>query len=300
MGEASYLSLYRSGRLKERAEAAHALLSPCRLCPRQCAADRLSGSLGFCGLGRQARVASAAPHFGEERPLVGVHGSGTIFFSGCNLGCLFCQNDELSHAREGRDTGPEELARTMLALQDRGCHNLNLVTPTHLVPQILEALVIASGLGLSLPLVYNCGGYERVETLRLLEGVIDIYMPDFKFWDDAWAKRLCGVPDYRERTSEALREMHRQVGDLEIDAHGLAVRGLLVRHLVMPGGIAGSADIFRFLARTLSRDTYVNVMDQYHPCGKAWKEPLLARSLYREEYQSALREARDAGLRRLD
>lgn len=299
MGEPSYLSLHRSGRLAERIEAARALLSPCRLCPRRCGADRLSGACGTCGIGRLARVASAGPHFGEEPPLVGVHGSGTIFFRGCNLLCSFCQNYDISHDPEGRDLPPEGLADVMLGLQARGCHNLNLVTPTHVVPQILEALEIGAGRGLHLPLVYNCGGYESVESLRLLEGVVDIYMPDFKFWNDAWAERLCNVQDYRERAVEAFREMHRQVGDLAVDGRGLAVRGLLVRHLVMPEDLAGSREIFTFLAQALSRETYFNVMDQYRPCGKARMEPVLARCITRAEYQEALRAARKAGLNRL-
>lgn len=245
-------------------------------------------------------VSSAGSHFGEESPLVGTHGSGTIFFSGCNLLCSFCQNYDISHLREGSEVEADRLAGAMLQLARGGCHNINLVTPSHVVPQILEALVQAVEGGLHVPLVYNTGGYDSVETLTLLDGVVDIYMPDFKFWENAWAERLCGAGDYRERAMEALREMHRQVGDLEIDEAGVAVRGLLVRHLVMPGGTAGTEGVMRFLATEISRDTYVNVMDQYRPCWEAQKTPAVNRRISREEYEQALEAARKAGLHRLD
>jgi putative pyruvate formate lyase activating enzyme len=298
--EPAYLHLFADGTLQNRAREAVARLKSCRLCPRQCGAERLSGHVGVCRIGRQARVASYHAHFGEEEPLVGRHGSGTIFFSGCNLLCAFCQNFEISHLNEGSEATAEQLAGMMLALAARSCHNINLVTPTHVVAQILETLPLAAERGLRLPLVYNCGGYESVETLRLLDGVVDIYMPDFKFWEDRWAERFCRAPDYRERACAALQEMHRQVGDLELDAAGLARRGLLVRHLVMPNGIAGTAEIMRFLAHEVSRRTYVNVMAQYRPCGKAVGDDTVGRPLQRREYEEAIRLARAAGLTRLD
>jgi putative pyruvate formate lyase activating enzyme len=300
MAEPSYLKLHRGGALRERAREALGRLRQCRLCPRECAVNRREGEQGFCQTGRRAVVSSAGPHFGEESPLVGTHGSGTVFFSGCNLLCSFCQNYDISHLREGAEVDADRLAGAMLQLTRGGCHNINLVTPSHVVPQILEALVAAAEGGLSAPLVYNTGGYDSVETLRLLDGVVDIYMPDFKFWDNAWAERFCYAGDYRERAMEALREMHRQVGDLEIDEAGVAVRGLLVRHLVMPGGVAGTEGVMQFLAREISRDTYVNVMDQYRPCWEAHKTPAINRRITGEEYEQALEAARQAGLHRLD
>jgi putative pyruvate formate lyase activating enzyme len=245
-------------------------------------------------------VASFQSHFGEESPLVGVGGSGTIFFSSCNLLCSFCQNYEISHLRKGDLADKDELAAMMVALQRRGCHNINLVSPTHVVPQILEALVTAFAMGLTVPLVYNTGGYDTVETLQMLEGVVDIYMPDFKFWDDRWGERFCHVPDYRERACAAIQEMRRQVGDLVIGPDGIARRGLLVRHLVMPDGIAGTEDIMRFLAEEISPATYVNIMAQYHPAGRAMGDPAIARRISRREFDLAVAAARKAGLRRLD
>ena len=244
-------------------------------------------------------MASHGPHFGEEAPLVGTRGSGTIFFSGCNLACIFCQNADLSHSSEGSAVSPERLAAMMLDLQQRGCHNLNFVTPTHVVPQILEALELAVGEGLRLPLVYNCGGYESLEALRLLEDVVDIYMPDAKYADPAVGERLSGVPDYPALNRAALTEMHRQVGDLALDEGGLAVSGLLVRHLVLPENLAGTAGIMACLAE-LGPQTYVNVMAQYRPHYHAAQEPALRRRVTPEEYAAALADAREAGLSRLD
>ena len=295
-----YLSLQASGELKQRRERALSLLASCRLCPRQCGANRLENEQGFCRTGRWAVTAGSAPHFGEERPLVGAGGSGTIFFSHCNLGCVFCQNYEISHLGQGVETTPGQLAAMMLSLQKQGCHNINLVTPSHVVAQILEALPLAIEAGLRLPLVFNTSGYDSVETLTLLDGVIDIYLPDFKFWDRASAKRLAGAPDYPERARAAILEMHRQVGDLVVNEEGLAERGLLLRHLVMPGGLAETGGILRFIAEEISINTYVNVMDQYRPCGEAQAFPPLDRSLRAEEYQEALCLAHTAGLRRLD
>ncbi len=297
--EASYLDLHRRGELKRRMETAVRALTECRLCPRSCGRNRLADERGWCRTGRKARVASFHAHFGEESPLVGTGGSGTIFISSCNLLCTFCQNDDISHGRAGDDVEPIHLAAMMLSLQERGCPNINFVTPSHVVPQILEGLVIAADNGLRVPLVYNTGAYDAVESLRLLDGVVDIYMPDFKFWDNAWGERFCGVRDYRERACEAIREMHRQVGDLYLDDDGIAARGLLVRHLVMPGGAAGTTDVMAFLAG-LSPCTYVNVMDQYHPCGRVGADPLINRRITAQEYAAAVRAALDSGLHRLD
>ena len=296
----SYLRLYEEGLLEERIKKARELLSGCRVCPRECGVNRLEGETGVCSTGARAEVSSYSPHFGEESPLVGDHGSGTIFFTHCNLLCLFCQNYDISHEGQGHEVTPDVLARLMLDLARQGCHNINFVTPTHVVPQILEALPLAVEAGLDLPLVYNCGGYDSVETLRLLDGIFDIYMPDFKFWDNDLGERYCGVEDYLERTKEAFLEMHRQVGDLELDNNGLAVRGLLVRHLVMPGDLKGTREICRFLAEKISPDTYVNIMGQYRPCGRASEFPEIARSLSNEELKEARRLAREAGLSRLD
>lgn len=295
----SYLALHESGELARRAREARRRLSPCTICPRMCGADRLGGEEGYCGGGELARVCSASPHFGEERPLVGTGGSGTIFLSGCNLGCIFCQNYEISHLRQGTEVTPLELANLMVRLQKLGCHNINFVTPTHYVPQILAALGPAIERGLSVPLVYNCGGYDSVTTLRLLDGVFDIYMPDAKYADPDVAERLSGARDYPQVMRAALAEMHRQVGDLEIGADGLARRGLLVRHLVLPEGLAGTSEVMAFLA-TLSRDTYVNVMAQYRPCYRAAECPELGRRLTAAEYQEAVETALAAGLHRLD
>ena len=298
--EPGYLGLAAAGELARRAAAAHARLAACDMCPRRCGVNRLAGELGVCRTGAQAVVASYGPHFGEEDPLVGRGGSGTIFFSHCSLGCVFCQNYEISHLGAGEAVTAAELAAMMLALQDQGCANINLVTPSHVVAQILAALEIAAEGGLKLPLVYNTSGYDAVDNLALLDGVVDIYMPDFKFWDSASARRFAKAPDYPQRARAALLEMHRQVGDLQLDRRGLARRGLLVRHLVMPGGTAESEAILQFIAGELSPATYVNIMEQYHPCGQAGKYPPLDRPLEPGEYERALAAARRAGLRRLD
>jgi putative pyruvate formate lyase activating enzyme len=296
----SYVGLAESGVLGERAGAAVRLLESCEVCPRKCRVNRLAGEKGFCRTGRRAVVAAFHAHFGEEAPLVGDSGSGTIFIANCNLRCSFCQNFEISHLGEGAEVEPRQLAGMMLQLQERGCRNINFVTPSHVVPQILEALVLAAEKSLSIPLVYNSGGYDSVETLRLLEGVFDIYMPDFKFWDNRWPLRFCDAGDYRETAAAAVEEMHRQVGDLLLSPEGTAVRGLLVRHLVMPGGIAGTEQIVRFLADRISRNTYVNIMNQYRPCGMAWKDPALDRRITEKEYGEAVAAALRAGLTRLD
>ena len=245
-------------------------------------------------------VSSYSPHFGEEDPLVGRHGSGTIFLTHCNLFCVFCQNWDISHGGEGEEITPGDLAAIMIHLQNKGCHNINFVTPSHQVFQILSALPLAIEAGLKVPLVYNSGGYDAVETLMLLDGVIDIYMPDFKFWDPKVAERLCAARDYPERAREALKEMHRQVGDLVTDDQGVAQRGLLVRHLVLPDNLAGTNEVMKFLATELSPHTYVNVMGQYRPCGEAFQHPPLDRFPSREELADAQQAAQLAGLTRLD
>lgn len=298
--EPVYLETARSGRLAEKTREAWALLAFCELCPRRCGVDRTADETGVCHTGRDAWVASAGPHFGEEAPLVGRGGSGTIFFTHCNLNCVFCQNYDISQEGEGHPVSASQLAEMMLSLQARGCVNINFVTPSHVVPQILSALEIAVEEGLRLPLVYNSGGYDRVETLRLLDGVIDIYMPDFKFWSPAFAEKVCDAPDYPEMARNALLEMRRQVGDLVIDTEGLARRGMLIRHLVLPRGRAGTQRIMDFIATRLSRDTYVNVMPQYRPCGRADAVEGLDAFPTRSEYASALEAARAAGLQRLD
>jgi putative pyruvate formate lyase activating enzyme len=295
----AYVELHQTGELPRRAKAAERLLEPCRVCPRECLVQRLQGKTGVCGVAEQAMVSSYGPHFGEERPLVGVGGSGTIFLAHCNLCCVFCQNSDISQRGEGRIVLAKELAQMMLDLQGMGCHNINFVTPTHQVPQILSALPLAIESGLQVPLVYNCGGYESLETLRLLDSVFDIYMPDFKYGDAETAKKYSQVESYPEVAKAAFREMHRQVGDLTLDRRGIAQRGLLVRHLVLPNNLAGTAEVVRFLAE-LSEGTYVNIMDQYRPCYRAHEHPLLTRRPTRAEYEEALQLARAAGLHRLD
>jgi putative pyruvate formate lyase activating enzyme len=299
--EPSYLEIYRKGELEKRLKKLFALTVSCELCPRKCKVRRLEGNDGICRTGMSARVAGYNPHFGEEAPLVGRSGSGTIFISSCNLLCSFCQNFEISHQNEGIEVEAEQLGIMMLQLADKGCHNINIVTPTHVIPQLLEGLVYAIDRGLHIPLVYNSGGYDSVETLKLLEGVFDIYMPDFKFWDGNMSGKYChGAEDYPEVAKNAIREMHRQVGDLTLDNDGVALRGLLVRHLVMPGDLAGTAQVMRFLAKEISPHTYVNVMNQYHPCGRAPDDPAIHSRLTSNEYKEAVHAAKRAGLTRLD
>lgn len=297
---AAYLACHASGELARRVERARAALACCECCPRCCRVNRLEGERGVCRTGEQAVVASYNAHFGEEASLVGAGGSGTIFFSHCNLGCLFCQNYEISHLGEGIEMSAGQLAAVMVSLQKQGCHNINLVTPSHVVPQILAALPLAIDHGLTVPLVYNSSGYDTLETLRLLDGVVDIYMPDFKFWSEDSARSYSKAPDYPERARKAVAEMHRQVGDLVLDTQGIARRGLLVRHLVMPGGLDETGAILRFLAEEISPATYVNVMEQYRPCGRAAEVPPIDRPLSHQEYEEAVRLAREAGLTRLD
>lgn len=297
---AAYLEAYRTGRLQESVRRSHRWMTKCTLCPRLCRVNRLAGETGYCRTGRHAVVASYGPHYGEERPLVGKKGSGTIFFSHCNLFCSFCQNYDISHGGEGIPVTAETLADLMLSLQSDGCHNINFVTPTHVIAPILEALPLAIENGLRAPLVYNTGGYDRTAALKLLDGIVDIYMPDFKFWDSRVSQRLAAAADYPERAREALREMHRQVGDLQVDEHGIAIRGLLVRHLVMPERLAGTEPILHFIATEISRATYVNVMRQYHPCGDAVGQPDIGRAITSGEFREALAIAGKEGLTRLD
>lgn len=296
--EPAYLQLYWTGELQRRAMDAVAELLNCKMCPRSCGADRSAGKTGTCQVGRYARVASYFPHHGEEDPLRGWRGSGTIFFGQCNLRCVFCQNYDISQSDQFPETSSERLAEMMLELQVMGCHNINFVTPSHVVPQILEALLLAVEEGLRLPLVYNTSGYDSLETLRRLDGIVDIYMPDFKIWDEDFAAKYLFARDYPEVARDALREMHRQAGDLKLDENGLAKRGVLVRHLVMPGNIAGTESVASFLARELSPDTYVNLMAQYHSAGKVNNTQFnkINRRITPQEYNEALEVALANGL----
>ncbi len=294
-----YIETYEKGILQSRINRAKKWIKKCTICPRMCKVDRTSGETGVCLIGQEAVVASYGPHFGEESPLVGQNGSGTIFFSGCNLMCSFCQNYDISHFASGYRVTPKQLAEIMLELQKSGCHNINFVTPTHIVPQILESLPYAIEKGLHIPLVYNSSGYDRVSLLKLLDGIIDIYMPDFKFWNDKSSERWCKAPDYPKRAKDALKEMHRQVGDLVIK-NGIALKGLLVRHLVMPDCLEETKAILEFIATEISPHTYINIMDQYRPCGEAINDPAINRRITLKEFITALSFAKDAGLTRLD
>lgn len=297
--EPGYLALSRSGELNRRIEAAHALLAPCRLCPRECGVDRLSGEEGFCRSGVQPKVASWTLHPWEEPPISGTRGSGTIFFSGCTGRCLFCQNYPISQLGVGNVVTVERLAEMMVKLQQRGAHNVNLVTPTHFVPQILAALPLAIEMGLRLPLVYNSSGYESVEVLRLLDGVVDVWLPDAKYVDDQVARQLSGFSRYVEHNRAALEEIHRQVGDeLVLDGEGIARRGLIIRHMVLPGGLAGTREVLRWIASELSPHVYISLMGQYFPAYRAVDHPLLGRKLTVEEYEEALAAFDEADLER--
>jgi putative pyruvate formate lyase activating enzyme len=300
--EPAYLRLFESGELRGRVERALALLESCQVCPRDCQVNRLENKTAACHTGRYAMVSSFFPHFGEEDCLRGWNGSGTIFFSMCNLRCVFCQNYDISQAGGGREVRPHELAAMMINLQEQGCHNINFVTPEHVVPQIMEALPIAIERGLRLPMVYNTSAYDSLDSLHVMDGLIDIYMPDFKFWDSKLSLRYVIAKDYAEAARRAIKEMHRQVGDLVLDEHGLAQRGLMIRHLVMPGGIAGTREIMRFIAQEISPNTYVNVMAQYYPAGKVGREKYaeINRHITPQEYEEAVRIAQEEGLYRLD
>lgn len=318
---------YYNTDIKSLSEKATKLLEHCEICPRKCGVNRLKGELGHCKTGKDAIINSYGPHFGEERELVGRNGSGTIFFSHCNLNCVFCQNYEISQLGQGSKVSSEELAKIMLKLQEMECHNINLVSPTHIVPQFLQALSIAKDQGLNLPIVYNSGGYDSVETLKLLDGVIDIYMPDAKYGDNKTGEKYSKIPDYFDINKQALKEMHRQVGDLivhpvrnhtqdkkssnliklqqypreisnGVNKEGIAERGLLIRHLVLPNRIAGSFEVLKFIAEEISKKTYVNIMDQYHPCYRADDYKELSRRISPKEYQEVVDYAKSIGLHR--
>jgi len=298
----AYLALFESGELRRRVEIAREMLRSCTVCPRNCRVDRLADKFAVCRTGRYAIVSSHFAHFGEEDCLRGWKGSGTIFFSGCNLRCVFCQNFDISWQLQGVPAPPEKLARMMLDLQRQGCHNINFVTPEHVVPQIIEALPPAIEMGLRVPLVYNTSAYDSMESLALMDGVVDIYMPDFKYWDGEMARKYSRAPDYSEVARRTIKEMYRQVGDMVLDHEGLARRGVLIRHLVMPHDIAGTREVAGWIARELSPNTYVNIMPQYHPAGKVSRREFaeINRRICPEEYELALDAAWRAGLKRLD
>jgi putative pyruvate formate lyase activating enzyme len=300
--EPAYLKLQKTGELKKRADELYAIMESCELCPRRCGVNRLKGMTGFCSTPGATLVVSAAhPHFGEERPLVGHGGSGTVFLTHCNLRCIFCQNWEIAQLGRGAESSIDELARMMLQLQKIGCHNVNLVTPTHYSALILKALELAAERGLRLPIVYNTSGWERLEILKLLDGIVDIYLPDFKYWDsDMSAKYSSGAESYPEITSEAILEMHRQVGVAHPTKVGIMQRGLMIRHLVMPNNVGGSESIMAWIAETLPKDTYVNIMAQYNPLYKAYDYPELSRRITREEYKKVVNRAKEVGLTNLD
>ncbi|MCX7682889.1 MAG: radical SAM protein [Anaerolineae bacterium] len=300
--EPAYLKLHRTGELKERAEKLWAMMESCRLCPRECGVNRLEGMSGFCRApGATLVISSAHPHFGEERPLVGWGGSGTIFLTHCNLRCVFCQNWEISQLGAGYKRAVEELAEMMLQLQGIGCHNINLVTPTHYSAPILKALDIAAGNGLRVPIVYNTSGWERLEILEVLDGIVDIYLPDFKYWDgEMAAKYSSNAANYPEVTKAAILEMHRQVGVAKPGPDGIMQRGLMIRHLVMPNNVAGSEQVMAWIAENLPKDTYVNIMAQYAPRYKAYDYPEIARRITREEYVKVVETAQALGLTNLD
>lgn len=295
--EPGYLRLRKSGELEKRTQKLFHVLRSCELCARKCRVNRLDGEKGYCRSGKELMVSSCGSHFGEEPELVGTHGSGTIFLTNCNLLCIYCQNYEISHQGEGEIQTEEKVAGLMIQLQKIGCHNINFVTPTHYTPQLVRAIGIAAGQGLRLPIVWNCGGYENIEIIRLLDGIVDIYMPDIKYSNDTQAKKYSNAPNYFERSKEAVREMHNQVGDLKLDERGIAYRGLLVRHLVLPDDLAGSDTVLEFLAG-LSKNTYVNIMAQYRPCGEADQNIELNRRPTAAEYFKAINTAKALGLHR--
>jgi len=296
----AYRKIIQTGELENQSVVLSERLSRCDICPRNCGVNRVSGEVGICGVGERVWVSSFGPHHGEEDPLRGIYGSGTIFFSGCNLNCLYCQNADISQKLIGEEVSTRSLASMMLELQGLGCHNINLVSPTHVVPQIVEAILLAAAEGLTLPVIYNSGGYDAISTLQLLEGIIDVYMPDMKYSDENTGRDLSGIPAYPMVNQAAVLEMHRQVGDLKISAAGLAERGLLIRHLVLPNGLAGSQEVLRFIAEQVSADTYLNIMDQYRPAYQAMCKNDLNRKITRAEYLDLIHQAERLGLTRLD
>ncbi len=295
----SYIDLYeRGGELQGRISQLMEILKECRLCPRRCGVNRLNGEIGYCKAPSELMVSSAFPHFGEEPPLVGYHGSGTIFLTHCSLQCIFCQNYDISHEGRGERITPHDLAKMMVRLQEMGCHNINFVTPTHYTPQIIASLPEAIERGLRLPIVYNCSGYESLEVIQLLEGIVDIYMPDVKYMESQQSQRYSNAPDYPERIKTILKEMHRQVGDLKMNSTGIAKRGLLIRHLVMPNGVASSEEVLRFIAEEISVHSYINIMAQYRPEYRAFDYPDINRRITQKEFIEAIQIAKRFGLYR--
>ncbi len=288
----SYINLYQTGELEKRSRLLMEMLTECRLCPRACRVNRLEGVLGYCKAPNDLWISSAFPHFGEERPLVGQKGSGTVFLTYCNLLCIFCQNYEISHLGRGEPITVSEMALTMIRLQKMGCHNINFVTPAHFIPQIVASLSKAIEIGLRIPIVYNCSGYESIEVIKLLDGIVDIYMPDAKFMDESFATRFCNAPGYPDIFKKVLREMHRQVGDLSINREGIAERGVLIRHLVMPERVASSERLLKFIAEEISIDSYVNIMDQYRPEYRALDFPEINRRITPKEYAEVVQMAK--------
>ncbi len=307
-----YLKLYESGELDERVEKLYSVLESCELCPRKCKINRLEGAQGYCKSGKELMISSYSPHFGEEEPLVGISrlpiadvfrvshtgGSGTIFLTSCNLLCLYCQNYEISHLGQGAESSIDRISGIMLHLQNKGCHNINFVTPTHFTPQLVKSIKVAVGKGLRLPIVWNCGGYENVEIIKLLDGIVDIYMPDIKYSGSEPAKKYSNTPDYFDRCKEAAKEMHRQVGDLKLDERGIAYRGLLIRHLILPNDLAGSEAILRFISEVISTNSYINIMSQYRPEGRAYQYKELNCYPTKDEFYRVIDTAKDIGLTR--
>jgi putative pyruvate formate lyase activating enzyme len=294
----SYLNFSKK-ELNQRVEKLFKTLENCEICPRKCHVNRLKGEKGYCQLGYLPMVSAYHPHFGEETPLVGKYGSGTIFMTSCNLSCVYCQNYEISQLRIGEEVSFERLAEMMIELQNLGCHNINFVTPTPQVPAILKSLEIAIEKGLKIPLVYNTSSYDSLEVLKLLDGIIDIYLPDARYSDDKIAKKYSNAPNYFEIMKKAIKEMHRQVGDLVVNEEGIAVRGLIIRHLILPNGLAGSEKIFQFISREISKNTFLNIMDQYYPTWKAFDFPELSRRINEKEFKEEINLAKKFGLKRI-
>ncbi len=297
MYQSGYISLLKNGELEKRVKKLKSMLTNCTLCPHECKVNRLDGEKGYCQTLDKAVLSSAMPHFGEEKELVGLNGSGTLFFSYCNLKCLFCQNYEISHCGEGHEISTEKLADIMLYLQEKGCHNINLVSPSHIVPQIVEAIFISAKKGLNIPIIYNTNGYDSIDTLKLLDGIIDIYMPDIKFANDEAAWKYLRVKNYFENARNAVKEMYRQVGELKTDDRNIAYRGLLIRHLVLPQNLAETEKIMDFIAKELSPNIYVNIMAQYYPAYKAYSYEELNKRISEKEYLNAIKSAKQAGLK---
>jgi putative pyruvate formate lyase activating enzyme len=298
MWQPSFLELNKSGELNKRINELYRILESCKLCPRKCGVNRLAGEKGFCKSGKDLEVSSFGPHFGEESPLVGSGGSGTIFLTNCNLLCIYCQNFDISHLGYGEIRNESQVAEYMITLQNRGCHNINFVTPTHFAPQLVKSIKLAIERGLRLPIVWNCGGYENIEVIKMLKDVVDIYMPDIKYGDEEPAEKYSKAPDYFQVAKEVVKEMHNQVGDLKINEQGIAYRGLLIRHLVLPNDLAGSEKVLTFIAKEISTDSFVNVMSQYRPAGKAYQSEDLRRRVTWKEVYKARKIAKTLGLTR--